>query len=143
MNTHYYDNFMEALAERYPRKTDLANALMDILPIEKESIYRRLRKDVLFTSEEMMRIAAVWHISLDNIISTNPHKIRPFSFSMINYVNPQEADYEMFEDYNRILELIGQDPNGRLIVVSNTLPGALYYRHDHLTRFYKMKWLYK
>jgi hypothetical protein len=140
---HFYDNFLKALEERYPRKLDLVNALMDILNLEKESIYRRLRKDVYFTAEETMRIAGTWNISLDNIISVNPDKTRPFHFNMIEYVGSREADYRLLESYNRELELIGRDPDAKMIEVLNSMPHSLYCLSEDLTRFFTMKWLYK
>ena len=143
MERFFYDNFLKALEERYPRKSDLTNALMDILPLEKESIYRRLRKDVYFSVEETMRIAEEWNISLDNIIRINPSKTRPFHLNMIEYLNPRESDYKLLENYNRNLERLTQDPEGRMIEVLNALPRGLYCRSEHLTRFVTMKWLYK
>ena len=143
MKQLFYDSFLQEIEKRYPRKSDLTNALMDILPLEKESIYRRLRKDVFFTTEETMKIAAAWNISLDNIVSVNPNKTRPFHFNMVEYVQPQEADYKILQDYNRDLEVISQDPNGKMIEVINTLPRSLYSRSELLTRFFTMKWLYK
>lgn len=140
---HFFDNFLVALAERHPRKTDLVNALMEILPLERESIYRRLRKDVLFTSEEIVQISSAWNISLDNIISSNPGKTKPFSLSMIEYINPQEADYKLFEGYNRMLEVIGKDPDGRIIEITGSMPGSWYNQYENLTRFFTMRWLYK
>jgi len=139
----FYDSFLQTLAERYPRKSDLTNALMDVLPLEKESIYRRLRKDVYFTAEETMQIANAWNISLDNTICTNSNKTRPFHLDMIEYVRPQESDYELLEKHNRILEVIGRDPDGKIIEVTSTLPRSLYCRSELLTRFFTMKWLYK
>jgi len=139
----YYDVFLQKLEERFPRKSDLVNALMDVLHIEKESIYRRLRQDVFFSSEEIMKIAGAWNISLDNIISLTPDKTRPFHFNMIEYIHPRESDYRFLEEHNRMVELVGNDPEGKMIEVLNALPRGLYCRNEHLTRFVTMKWLYK
>lgn len=139
---HFYDNFLTALEERYPHKPDLVNALADLLRIEKESIYRRLRRDVYFSAEEMMCIASAWNISLDNIICANPQKTRPFHFKMINYVNPDEEDYLLLEQYNRDLEVIARN-DGRMFEVLNSLSRGIYGRSEALTRFFTMKWLYK
>ena len=139
----FYDNFLEALTERYPKKAELVNALMEILPLEKESIYRRLRKDIFFTSEEVMRISSIWNISLDNIICMNPNKTRPFRFNMIEYVDPQESDYYLLEDYNQTLALVGQDPESRMVEITHTIPRSLYSRYENLTRLFTMKWRYK
>jgi hypothetical protein len=139
----FYDNFLAALAERYPQKSNLVDALMDVLPLEKESIYRRLRKDTYFTLEEAMIIAGAWNISLDNIARTTPHKSSPFQFDMVDYINPKEIDYRFFEKFNQAMELVAKDPAGKMIEVSNTLPGSLYLGYENLTRFFTMKWFYK
>jgi hypothetical protein len=143
MERFYYDNFLQALEERYPRKSDLANALMDILPIEKESIYRRLRKDVYFTVDETMLIADTLNISLDSVIRAHPTKTRPFQFNMIEFVNPRESDYKILENYNRDVKAVCKDPNGKMFEVLNALSRSLYGRSELLTRFVTMKWLYK
>ena len=143
MENSFYDNFLTALEERHPRKADLVSALMEVLPLEKESIYRRLRKEVYFSVEETVQIAEAWNMSLDSIARTNPTKTRPFHFNMIEYVHPRESDYKLLERYNRDLEIVASDPEGRMVEVLNALPRGLYCRSELLTRFVTMKWLYK
>lgn len=138
-----YDNFLYALRERYPVKTDLVNALTDLLRIEKESIYRRLRKDVSFTVEETMRISRAWNISLDNIAGAHPRKTVPFRLKMVQFVDPTEDDYAIIEQHNRDLELVAADPDGMAIEIVNALPRGLYARSEPLTRFFTMKWRHK
>jgi len=140
---HYYDNFLAAITARFGSKAELANALLDLLHIEKESVYRRLRKDVYFSAEEVMRIAGAWNISLDNLVSADPGKTRPFHFKMIEYADPTEADYRMLERFNTDLQEVGGDHRGRMYEVLNSLPRGLYGRSEPLTRFFTMKWLYK
>ncbi len=139
----FYDNFLAALEERYPLKADLVNALTDILVLEKESIYRRLRRDVFFSADEVMRIASAWNLSLDNIICANPEKIRPFQYEMVDYNNPVEADYALLERFNNDMALVAKDPNGKVYEVLNSFPRGMYSRSELLTRFMTMKWLYK
>jgi len=141
--THHYDNFLAALTARFGSKSELAGALMELLYLEKESVYRRLRKDVYFSAEEVMRIAGAWNISLDNIVSADPGKTRPFHFKMIRYADPAEADYRMLEQFNRDLRSVAGDPAGRMYEMLNSLPRGLYGRSEPLTRFFTMKWLYK
>jgi hypothetical protein len=138
-----YDKFLDALRERYPYKPDRVRALMGILPLEKESVYRRLRKDVYFSAEEVMRIAGVWDISMDKIINANSGKTRTFQFRMIEFTNPGETDYALLESFNRNLEAVAGDPNGQAFEVLNSLPRGLYCRSENLERFFTMKWLCK
>lgn len=139
----YYDKFLTALEDRYPQKYDLVQALSEILLLEKESIYRRLRKDVLFSAEEIMRIANMWSMSLDNIVCTNPEKIRPFHYEMVDWNSPTEDDYSILERFNRNMELVASDPDGKMYEVLNSLPRGIHSRSDILTRFFTMKWHYK
>ena len=140
---HLYNNFLASLQTRYPVKSDLVNALADMLHLEKESVYRRLRGDVHFSAEEMMRIAGKWDISLDNIVSANPGKTLPFSLHMVEFLEPTEEDYAILEQHNRDLELVAADPKGFGIEIVNALPRALYARSEHLARFFSMKWCHK
>ena len=140
---NYYDKFLKALSERYPSRPELVAALQDTLSISKENIYRRLRRDVIFTPEEMMRIADAWNMSLDNVISTCGGRTSSLRFSLIDYINPDEHDYSLFGQYNGMLELVAQDPDGEFTEMSNTLPGSLYNKSDNLLRFFTMKWFYK
>jgi hypothetical protein len=141
--TSFYDNFLRALQERYSGKAELVNALAELLPLEKESIYRRLRGEVLFTAAEVMRIAGAWNISLDNIVAANPDKTRPFRLKTVEFVEPTEDDYAILERHNRDLALVADDPQGVAIEVVSTLPRGVYSRSEPLTRFFTMKWCYK
>jgi hypothetical protein len=139
----FYDDFLHAVEERHPDKPDRVNALMGLLRLEKESVYRRLRKNVYFTAEEVMRIAGAWNISLDNIVAANREKTRPFRLKTVEFVDPQEEDYVILERHNRDLALIADDPGGMAFEVVNALPRGLYARSEPLTRFFTMKWRHK
>ncbi len=139
----FYNDFLSVLEERYPSKSDLVNALMDLLRLEKESVYRRLRRDVCFSAAEMMRIAGAWNISIDNIVTSPPDKTRPFYLKAIDFMAPGEADYAILERHNRDLERGASDPNGLAVKIVNSLPRGLYARSEPLTRFFTMKWRHK
>jgi hypothetical protein len=139
----FYDNFLVILEERYPHKPDRVNALMDLLQLEKESVYRRLRGDVYFAAEEVMRIASAWSISIDNIVAVNREKTRPFRLKTVEFIDPTEEDYAILERHNRDMALVASDPEGLAVEVVNGLPRGLYARSEHLTRFFTMKWRHK
>lgn len=139
----FYDHFLAVLEERCPDKPKRVNALVELLHLEKESIYRRLRKDVYFSAEEMMRIAGAWNISLDSIVSANPGKTHSFHLCMMEYVDPTEEDYVLLEQHNRDMALVGSDPKGFAIEIVNALPRGLYARSEALTRFFTLKWQHK
>lgn len=51
---------VNAVREKLPSKDNLANALMDILYIGKEAIYRRLRGEVPFTLTKPLLYPENW-----------------------------------------------------------------------------------
>ena len=59
---------IEAVKEKLPEGSNLANTLMDILYIGKEAIYRRLRGEVPFTLSEAATISREMGVSLDKLV---------------------------------------------------------------------------
>lgn len=136
--------FLDALKERMPNRSDLTNLLVDLLCIEKEAVYRRLRGEVAFTFSEIAIIANELGISLDstinNVLST---KSKPYQLKMNDFIHPSELDFAMMEEYLSILKEITKDPNSTLVDSTNMLPNSLYYPYKYISRFYLFKWLYQ
>lgn len=138
-----YDNLLNAIKEEFPQKTNLVNALVDLLCIEKEAVYRRLRGEVAFTFAEIVTIANAFGISLDNLVGTVTAKSRPFQLKLVDFVNPMETDYDMLDQYIDILGLAREDDRSELIDCTNILPQQLYMKYKYISRFYLFKWLYQ
>lgn len=138
-----YDNLLETLNEKFQQKSKLTNALTDILFIEKEAVYRRLRKEVPFTFHEVATIAQHWDLSLDNIIGLTPAKSRPFQLKLAEHVNPTESDYMMMQHYIDLLNNFSNDPSTEIMHASNVLSKSLYLPFDNLTRYHMFKWMYQ
>ena len=79
-----YDNLLNTIKEEFPQKTNLVSALVDLLCIEKEAVYRRLRGEVAFTFAEIVTIANAFGISLDNLVGTVTAKSRPFQLKLVD-----------------------------------------------------------
>ena len=56
-NDLLYENLVAAIKEKIPGRGKLTNQLADLLMLEKEAVYRRLRGDVPFT---IFEIAISW-----------------------------------------------------------------------------------
>ena len=126
-----YDNLLNAIKEEFPQKTNLVNALVDLLCIEKEAVYRRLRGEVAFTFAEIVTIANAFGISLDNLVGTVTAKSRPFQLKLVDFVNPMETDYDMLDQYIDILGLAREDDRSELIDCTNILPQQLYMKYKY------------
>ncbi|MDH6358441.1 hypothetical protein [Parabacteroides sp. PF5-9] len=137
----FYDNFLQIISDKYPRKADLSNRLLDILPISKEALYRRLRGEVPFSFQEIGLISGKLGISLDSIVGITSTKSRPFHLKLTNYAQPERTDYVMIEEFLTILNEIKKDPDSEMGIATKIFPDALHLKFEYLTRFYLFKWL--
>lgn len=143
VSSSFYDNFMRALTGKYPVRAQLANRLMDILPVSKEAAYRRLRGEVLFSVQEIATISDKLGISLDNAAGFASERSRPFYLKLTRYAQPEEIDYAMISEYIGVLREIANEPQAEIGAAVKMIPDALHLQFEHLTRFYLFKWLYQ
>ena len=129
-----YDNLLNAIKEEFPQKTNLVNALVDLLCIEKEAVYRRLRGEVAFTFAEIVTIANAFGISLDNLVGTVTAKSRPFQLKLVEYANPLDADFRMMQDFVEIFACAESEPDWEAGFSTNTLPKSICYYYPGITR---------
>ena len=141
-NEVWYDHFMGALFGKYPKKTQLAKALMDLLCLEREAAYRRLRGDVHFTASEIVKISSAWNISLDEITGVSAGKI-PFLLQPINYIAPTEQELNLLQHIVQSIYGITDYPDTEFMDICNKLPRQLLAGFGSLNRFYLFKWQYQ
>jgi len=138
----WYDRFMDTLFARHPKKAQLAEALMDLLHVEREAIYRRLRKDVSFSIQEMAIILASWNISFDNILHISSGKT-PFLMQTVDYLSPTKEEQKLLQDIIQSISSLKDFSDTELMDVCNQLPRHLYAGFEYLNQFYQFKWRYQ
>ena len=141
-NDDWYDYFIETIYKKYPKKSQLADALTDLLKIEKESVYRRLRKNILFSAIEIGRIASAWNISLDEIIGHKSNEI-DFKVEMFDYFNPTDEEMIRIQAWIDRLENFTKQPNAEYIEILNQFSRITISQYVNLGRFYYLKWAYR
>jgi len=141
-NNVWYDIFIETLNKKYPKKSELLQALMDLLYIEREAVYRRLRQDVLFTVNEMAKISTAWNISLDAIIGINSGQV-PFQMHQMNYLNPSSEELKFLWQVVQGMQLIKNYQDTEFMDICNKLPRRILAGYPKLNQFYFFKRLYQ
>lgn len=137
--TDLHEQFLNALCDRFPKKSILTNMISDILRIEKESAYRRLTGKVNFSVRETGIIADKLGISLDTL-SNGKTKQMWFPFQL---ESPLQSSMEvLFHMVGESLSRLGQitrEPalNGNIY---NSLPMEFYLYSPVLTKFMFFKW---
>ena len=141
-NEEWYNRFIDTLYQRYPQKKKLVAALMDLLLIEREAVYRRLRGDIAFTMHEVGRISSAWSISLDCIIGISSEQI-PFLMRPFNYIAPSEQDLKSLRHIIQSINSLKNFPETELMNICNKLPRQLLAGFNYLNQFYLFKWNYE
>ncbi|MDH8700884.1 plasmid maintenance system antidote protein VapI [Dysgonomonadaceae bacterium PH5-43] len=140
---YLHNNLIEEIRERFPQKAILANKLADILSIEKEAVYRRLRKEVPFTFEEVSIISQTFDISLDNLVKLdNKHSRSAFQLQLVNLMEPQEIDYYMMNEYIELYHSVINDKHSVATTSTNIIPETILIGFKALWSFYLFKWHY-
>ena len=138
----WYDSFLDALYKKYPQKPQLTEALMDLLSIEREAVYRRLRNDVMFPANEIVKIASAWNISLDDIVGINSNQIS-FKLQLWNYLNPSNEQLNQMRFLVEDSEYTRNFPNVECMEISNKLPRMLTSGFLYINRFHLLRWMYQ
>ena len=141
-NKNWYDRFMETLNKKFPKNALLVQALVDLLPIEKEAVYRRLRRDVFFTSEEIAKISFAWNISMDKIVGVDSDKVN-FQMYPVNFYDPKKSDLDYLQKTIQLFSRLKEGVFSEYIEVCNKIPRSLFVRFPHIRNFYKFIWMYK
>jgi len=137
----WYNNFMEMLHKKHSKKNELTDALMDLLCLEREAVYRRLRGDVIFTANEIAKVAIAWNISLDEVMRLSSK----FTFHMqhTNYLTPSEEDMKFMKKRVSVLKDLKHSSNSEYMVVCNNLSRSLSAGFANLYKFNIFKWAYQ
>ncbi|MCD8080934.1 MAG: hypothetical protein LUF04_11185 [Bacteroides sp.] len=142
-NGALYDTFIKAIKDKIPENSKLVNMLMDLLYIEKEAVYRRLRCEVPFTFSEIATISNHLGISIDCIVGTSFNHARPFQYNPLEYDRPDDIDLSHIEHFAEQLHALREGACSELADCSNVLPQTIYLAYEHLTKFSIFKWKYQ
>ena len=140
-NGVWYDCFLETLFAKFPKKTLLVEALMDLLHIEREAVYRRLRNRVLFSIHEIVKISSTWNISLDEITGNSTGKIS-FLMQPIDYVVPSKHELKFLQDIVESINNLRDCNDTEFMDICNKLPRQLIAGYSYLNQFQLFKWMY-
>ena len=137
---HFYQQFMSTMQNIIPQRANLANTITELLSIDKDAVYRRLRGDVDFSFVEMAIIARKLGISLDDIAGIDTEQCSSVRLALPKHIEPSEVDYAMFDDYISAMKLIKDEPDTKIMECGNLFPHYLYYDYEYITRILTFRW---
>lgn len=140
-NNNSYIKFLDLIKEKEPERGKLASFIMNLLDIEKEAVYRRLRNEVPFSFSEISRISIALGISLDKIVDESNPTIHNLSMRTIEFIDPTESDFVMLERFAENAHLLIHDLDSVCGSVSNMIPVALSIPYKNIYKLYFYKWV--
>jgi len=134
-----FKNFINALYDRVPQRGKLADVLTELLGIEKEAVYRRLRGSVPFSFQEIHKIAIHMGFSLDSIAENISLVTRQMTVLMTEFLDPRENDYKKLEDFTTAINRLKEDPDSEAGAIGSIIPSSLYVSYEYVYKFYLFK----
>lgn len=119
------------------RGESLADKLVEVLDVSKDSAYRRLRGDTLLTFNEISKISQHFRISLDSYFQTN--------ITSVTFQNRHITSDFSFRSYLHSildnLKMIRKAKNHSLIFLAKDIPIFHYFQFPALSSFKIFFWL--
>ncbi len=141
-NEIFSRSFVREVKEKVPQK-ELVTMLMDLLFIEKEAIYRRLRGDVPFTMLETAKIAKKLNISIDNLIGCSSKKSRPFQMKLNKPDNGNDDDFRLQKKFLDLIKVARNGEYSEFGFATSIFPLHFSNYYESIERFYILRWLYQ
>jgi len=121
---------------------NVTNALMDILPLGREAIYRRLRGEVPFSLYEASLIAKKLNLSLDVITGMDIETDAFFKLESQKFYEMKDSDFIRIRELIDLLKFSAKESKSEQVFVCNTFsefPSHMFYSFVQYTSF---RWTY-
>ncbi len=139
-------NIFEKIIQELKQNTTLGNnpveTLINIVPMSKEAAYRRLRGEIDFSFNEIVKITQRLNISLDNLIEkTHEDERYDKELASLNLGSLGNKCYQSTEELISLLKIMKKKENPHIFALSNILlPFAYIYKYDTMAKFRLYRW---
>lgn len=128
MGEDFYRVLIKKIINNIPDNKKPVNYLMDILNIGRESTYRRLRGNIPFTFDEIIKLSLSLDFSIDEIIGRG-------NGSNAFFYNLQQKKPS---DYNELFYITHLDFYNILVSASNAKDTEILFSINHITSFFAL-----
>jgi hypothetical protein len=133
---------VKTILEHIPANTKPTARVMEILGISRESAYRRFRQEILFSFEEITKLALALNFSIDKIIEGNKKETFAFDLQSKLIQSPYNIYIAQFYEHDRHLKRLVASKDAEVLVALNELPPLFYIFSEQLFKFNYFQWLY-
>lgn len=126
-----------------PSDSNIVNELMEILPVGREAIYRRLRGEVPFTFEEIAKLSLRMGFSLDALVGAKNNTRVVFNLNVLDLDNLNKDYCRRLNDYIEFFKKMRTLKSVKGRFAFSTLPYSFYLSFENLSRFRLYRWYYQ
>ena len=137
MNSSLQRQFLDALIQKFPKKTNAVDAISNHLSIGKDAVYRRLRGDSILSPEEMKILATEYQISIDELIFNQTDKV---FFTYSSFTKPVKHFDDYLEGLIAQLDVGLQLPNAEVHYATAETPMFYYCLFPEIMCFKMYTW---
>jgi hypothetical protein len=131
------------IQKRLPEGKRIVAYLMEVLGLGKESIYRRLRNNISFTLDEIIKLSTKLGFSIDEVVGQSNSKRVFFDIPASDSTDPLEIYSEYMKDTAHIIKRVNKVKGSRVIAAYNRLPIGMTVPLKNLSRFIYFRWLHQ
>lgn len=137
------DELITTILANIPNGENPTTYIADILNIEREYVYRRLRGETNFTIDEIALLALKLGFSVDNIVGLKKQDTALFDLDFLIINELEDVYLRKIEKNIEIVRNVNNSKSSNIRWAGNTIPFAIFNYHPALTRFDFYKWVYQ
>ncbi|MDR2621792.1 MAG: hypothetical protein LBC48_04325 [Dysgonamonadaceae bacterium] len=115
--------------------------LMELLDLSRESVYRRIRKDIPFSMDELTKLALTLNFSLDEIVEGSKRERIFFDLGLRTPNNSMDSFSAVFQEYNSYISNLSKAKNSSVFMALNCIYPLFTVFFSNLFKFHYFKWL--
>lgn len=140
------EKLIASIKQYIPKDKTIAGVLMELLALGKESTYRRLRGEIPFTVDEVVKISSRFGISIDDVITdSGVVTTKWITLNMSKFYQPEtyiQQHSENLISFAHAFKAMQSDPNAGIRCAFSNMPHVFLADYPHLYQFWHYKWNY-
>lgn len=132
---------LDAINKQLPQNQKIVTYLAEVLDLSKESVYRRIRGEIAFSIDELLKVASNLNLSIDEILNHASNKQNCFDIPADFSSNPTHALIQNLQLNNAFAKEVTEAQNSEIIIAFNRLSLIIHMRLKHVFKFLYYKYL--
>lgn len=131
---------VNTVLESIPKNIKPVIYLMELLDLSRESVYRRIRKDIPFSMDELTKLALTLNFSLDEIIEGSKRERIFFDLGLKSPTTSTDSFFAAIQEYNSYLTNLSKAKNSYVFMALNCIYPLFTAYFSNLFKFHYFKW---